>query len=1009
MPYRLPRRVALFGALLLGLLLTPAFLRPAPAAAQTGPGNPTLIGPLDGATGQFNPVVLRWNTAPNTLSYDVAYLDSTVSSTYNYSGALTTTSFTLPTMPDGHLIYWEVFACDASSCPGQSPLWSFSMNAPAPGTPSLVAPNNVSGTGTTPTLSWNQPSGVIAGVTVYSATVTDGDTGATMGTTGYTAALSVAVPASFSLVYGRSYTWNVTACNAGACSGWGPSWAPFSTANAPSPPALSSPNNVSGIGATPTLFWSASSDAIAGVTQYYAGVFDGDTGTQMGVTAGTTGTSATVPAGFNLVLGTSYTWNAYACNGWACSGWGASWFPFSTANAPAAPPLLSPNNVNNTGPTPTLSWSQPSGAYAGVTQYSAGVFDGDSGTLMGTTAYTTALSVPVPASFNLVYGKSYTWNVQACNDWPCSGWGPTWDPFTTAPPPDRPAESAPLNYTAAEGTTPTVSWSAPTNSVSGITTYTIGVWLLNWQDGTSSTLPTLSAGTALSQAIPSSEGLVAGLSYFWAVYGCNDWSCGDWSATEWLFSTAPAPSAAQQTAPADGATNTGTTVTLTWNASTQNNNPAPGQTHYYVDVYDQDTGQFVQQNASIGISTSDALPALTSGDVYRWIVTACNGADIEQVCTQTLSTAGPTYTWPEFFTAPVVQAPWPGATISAYISQNDGGRANDLGAAIGGSGIPPSMLALDLGRQTYLAPDGVGNQAGTLLPPTGSISVTLGTVSNLVMNFLQGYVRGGGRIPITVGIGTNNYKGLETVDYNRAGIDWANFVLSVQSAANDPTSGIAGDFIVIGASDMEPDWNTASNTTTWLDTYGNVAGARPLINYGTCDGCDPNWAGQAGCTYQPGRYCNIANISFDSSQGGNHWTVSGVYHIAYGAPIVRSMPEIYGAVYAQEWQYIALYGSANDPRSVPDAHGFVAQGPWTECVAAVGPNNALAYPPSSGYGALWNALNDPHWAGYTGQTPSWSSDIAWDYQFVYNGSHVLQLPPDFSSCVVQNHGFPYHP
>src|SRR5579883_3372017 len=116
MLHPLPRRRSLLALLVLGLLLAPA-VWPHGAAAQTGgPGNPTLIGPADGATGQYNPVVLRWNSAVNAVAYDVAYLDSTVSSTYSYSGSLTGTSYTLPTMPDGHLIYWEVFACDYTAC-----------------------------------------------------------------------------------------------------------------------------------------------------------------------------------------------------------------------------------------------------------------------------------------------------------------------------------------------------------------------------------------------------------------------------------------------------------------------------------------------------------------------------------------------------------------------------------------------------------------------------------------------------------------------------------------------------------------------------------------------------------------------------------------------------------------------------------------------------------------------------------------------------------------------------
>ncbi len=899
MLHPLPRRLGLLAVLLVCVMPITVVLHGRAAAQTGGPGNPTLIGPLDGATGQFNPVVLRWNTAVNTLSYDVAYLDSTVSSTYSYSGSLTTTSYTLPTMPNGHLIYWEVFACDASSCSGQSPLWSFSMTAPAPGAPPLVSPNNVSGTGTTPTLSWNQPSGVIAGVTVYSATVADGDTGTAMGTTGYSFSLSVAVPASFNLVYGKSYTWNVTACNAGACSGWGPSWDSFSTANAPAAPVIVSPDNVSGIGAMPTLYWSPSSDAIAGVTQSYAGVFDGDTGATMGITAGTTGTSATVPAGFGLVLGKSYTWNAYACNGWSCS-----------------------------------------------------------------------------------------------------GWGPTWDAFTTSPPPDRPVESAPLNYSAAEGITPTVSWTAPTNSVSGITTYTVGVWLLNWQDGTSTTLPTLAAGTALAQPIPSSEGLVAGLSYFWAVYGCNDWSCGDWSATEWLFSTAPAPSAAQQTAPADGATNTGTSVTLTWNASTQNNNPAPGQTHYYADVYDQNTGQFVQQNASIGISTSDALPTLTTGDVYRWIVTACNGADTEQDCMQTLSTAGPTYTWPEFFTAPVPQAPWPGVTTTLYIDYSSAQNAQDLGFWLGNRGEPTGLVLLNFLRQDYT------NGEGTFLWTDGPTSID--TDKQIAISFMQGYAAAQSNLPVTIALGTTNFddSSVEGRTYSLAGQDWAQFVLSVVAAANDPQNGIRGDFIVDGAVDMEQDWNTAANSRAWVRGYGGVSGAPPLYNFGTCEGCNAGFSYMTSCAYHAGQYCNIPSAGIILN---NSWSVDDVYYVSYGNSIAQPLPEIYGDVFAREWAYVALYGTANDPQRVPDAHGFVFAGELTQCVADLGPNapDGLGYPPSKGFGAVWNWLFNQPWAPYIIQAPRWSTDIGYEHQYFTGGvPHVLQPPTALLSACYTDYPYP---
>jgi len=639
MLHHLSRRLRLLGALLLCLISVSLVLHGKAAAQTGGPGNPTLIGPLNGATGQFNPVVLRWNTAVNTLSYDVAYLDSTVSNTYSYSGSLSGTSFTLPNMPDGHLIYWEVFACDASSCSGQSPLWSFSMNAPAPAAPPLVAPNTVSGTGTTPTLSWNTPGGVIAGVTVYSATVADGDMQATMGSTAYTLALSVPVPSSFNLVYGRSYTWNVQACNAGACSGWGPTWASFSTAPPPSPPVLIAPNNVSGTGTTPTLSWNAASGAIAGITTYSANVTDGQTQTVMGNTSFSTALSVQVPAGWNLIYGHSFTWNATACNDWACSGFGTTWFSFSTAPAPAAPALVSPNNVTNIGTTPTLSWNTAGGAISGVTQYSASLWTGDTNALVGATPYTTSLSSAVPSGLGLVYGKSYTWNVTACNGWACSGFGPTWFSFSTAPAPQPPAQVSPTSSTMNVGITPSVVWSAPTNAVANVTLYTVGLWAASngsYLGGTPTT-------TNLNATVPASLNLVAGLSYYWAVQACNGWACSPWSWVQWLFTTVPAPSAAQQTAPADQASNVGTAVTLTWNASTQNNNPAPGQTHYYVSVWDDTALQYVQVNGDMGINLSDQPSGLVSGHTYEWLVTTCNGIAEQPNCTPD--------SWQEYSTA----------------------------------------------------------------------------------------------------------------------------------------------------------------------------------------------------------------------------------------------------------------------------------------------------------------------------------------------------------------------
>src|SRR5579883_2069708 len=87
---------------------------------------------------------------------------------------------------------------------------------------------------------------------------------------------------------------------------------------------------------------------------------------------------------------------------------------------PGTPTLQSPaNGAVDVSPTLTLSWSQPTGAVPGTTQYTVFLSDWQTGQNLPTLT-TTNTSLAVPASEALQYGHRYFWNVKACNGSNCS-------------------------------------------------------------------------------------------------------------------------------------------------------------------------------------------------------------------------------------------------------------------------------------------------------------------------------------------------------------------------------------------------------------------------------------------------------------------------------------------------------------------------------------------------------------------------------------------------------------
>jgi hypothetical protein len=135
----------------------------------------------------------------------------------------------------------------------------------------------------------------------------------------------------------------------------------------PSPPTLISPtNNATNVSLTPTLDWSD----VSGATSYRVQVSQNSSFSTTVVNQTSSSSQYTIPTGI-LSPTTTYYWRANATNSAGTSNW-SSVFIFTTTTGPPPPPTLlsPPNGASNVSLTPTLDWSDVSGATSYAVQVS---------------------------------------------------------------------------------------------------------------------------------------------------------------------------------------------------------------------------------------------------------------------------------------------------------------------------------------------------------------------------------------------------------------------------------------------------------------------------------------------------------------------------------------------------------------------------------------------------------------------------------------------------------------
>jgi large repetitive protein len=449
-----------------------------------------------------------------------------------------------------------------------------SVTTPPPGAPSGLTVTGA--TATTVSLSWTAPSGTVGGYYVYEngSGVALGSSSVTI--TGTTATVTGLSPSA-------SYTFTVAGYNA---AGTGAQSSSVSATTATTPPGTPTGLTVTGTTSTTvSLSWTAPSGTVTG---YY--VYENGSGTALGSSNVTiSGTTATVTG---LSPSTSYTFTVAAYN----AGGSSAQTPSVSTTTPALPLPAAPTGLTVTGTAQTtvsLSWTAPSGTVGGYYVYENGsstALGSSNVTISGTTATVTGLTA----------STSYTFTVAAWNSTGTGAQSSSVSATTAASPPPVPGAPTALTATGTTSTTVSLSWTAPSGSVTGYYVY---------ENGSSTALG--SSNVTITGTTATVTGLTASTSYTFTVAAYNTGGTGAQSSS---VSATTAASGVPGAPTGLTATPEFTYALLAWTA------PSGTVTGYY--VYENGT-KLTGSNVEIE-GTEALVGGLTFGDTYSFTVAAYN-------------------------------------------------------------------------------------------------------------------------------------------------------------------------------------------------------------------------------------------------------------------------------------------------------------------------------------------------------------------------------------------------
>ena len=507
------------------------------------PGRPTLINPLPNANVAVGAPSFEWNTATDTVSYQVQIDDAVdfVSPVYEATYPATQTSFTLPaeyTLGEGKF-FWRVRAMNRYEQSGSwSSIWYFFIDNQAPLPPVLYRPTTNSTARNIPTYSWKASSGSVSYQFRYTS-VED----VNFNTPVYTSVEIASTSHKPTDQTWGAYLWQVRARD--AAGNWSDWSGPFQVQINPPLPVkvtlLSPANNSSSNADLISLNWNVANNAEA-----YQLQVDDDSrfGSPMIDEIIETNTRF-----YENPESGKYFWRVRSMNtAGEFSAWSSAWYFFIDRDAPLPPVLYRPADNSTASGIPLFSWRSSVTARSYQFRITASE-DINFSEPVHTSEPTTRLSYSPPVQETGVY----IWQVRAADaalNW--SDWSTPCTVTITAPLPARPLALVPANKSYHNTAEINFSW----NGVAFAEQYQIHV-------SRNARFTSIEFDATVDEPSAFASFAVEGV-YYWRVRASNvDGKFGGWSKTSSFTLDQTEPGSPLTTSPASANTVRGA-PTFTW-------------------------------------------------------------------------------------------------------------------------------------------------------------------------------------------------------------------------------------------------------------------------------------------------------------------------------------------------------------------------------------------------------------------------------------------------------------
>ncbi|MCK4979040.1 MAG: hypothetical protein KAS62_01525, partial [Candidatus Delongbacteria bacterium] len=220
------------------------------------PPAPTLILPADVSTIEDTTPAFDWSDASGATDYTILVDNNSDFSSPEINTSISNSNYTSGTALALDVYYWKVLATNSSGDSPYSTTWSFTLQAPLPGIPTLIEPADLAGVqDTTPYFDWSDASDAVS----YEILVDNNSDFSSPEIDTSIVPSECTVVSAFAL---GTYYWKVRSVNATGNSNYSGTWSFDVQAPLPGIPTLISPTDGSTVeDLTPTFDWSDASDA----------------------------------------------------------------------------------------------------------------------------------------------------------------------------------------------------------------------------------------------------------------------------------------------------------------------------------------------------------------------------------------------------------------------------------------------------------------------------------------------------------------------------------------------------------------------------------------------------------------------------------------------------------------------------------------------------------------------------------------------------------------------------